>query len=940
MLKILVPPILLWAAVVAMSSSSSPNIDNLIIINGIPLNFDDYRAAVPRQMHQKADIFTKLHKLQKTISKNYYHFKKESQRRKELVTRIDYESLVNPTDYMMKVQRNFEHRISEYATAFIKFVKQKGKIYPPNWNCNQETTQNLPNCKPEKAFYNLFDEIPEDLAGRYAYIRKTMAGARRLTQTPQKAPKEVRHTGFIDMPNKRALTEATLDFDLEPEVRPDQLRAKKVAPTIPKPGAQTVPKLPQGKAPTGGQQVAQKAPQKPAAIATNKPAPKVPQKAPPKAPIQPSNKVPVKPPQPTLPKTPVNGKPAPTIPKPQPAKQPKVETPKKPQPKVVPGKVAPTVPPKLPVQLPKAPQNTAVVPGAGKNPTQPAIQVADKPKEEQKPTTPITPVANTPLVKEPSVPATPPADTSKPTTPVTPAAGETPVGAAKTETSAPPAATSASTDSPKPITSSQSTAPSAEAVIADAKSEASTRDSHPIRISFDLSLLKASLMTLYNIKGLSGAEKAEKVADRSLVWNGIKSLLSKTDSFMRRFILISNEFEDRELTFRTLLCPSHPAKFNKKNLKAFVGGVLKAKTDLMVYVDVYRDETDPTLAEGFACQKDSTGEMTIQGSMLLNLAHLSFKNINLFDSIAQFMTVVHETFHIIAFNKASKSNFRESPIEPQLSYLKDLAEVKINPLIDDAHFVSHLLPLDLMVPVARVDAVMTIFSLEYIDNISTKIVTNKEYLGTEMTNEISNFKDFFSYSCSGKETSDYKFFCSPAQKQKKPLSCSYNYIFKMECSDTIEPNGCHLNTPMSSQSCISVPSGDNYGLPFESFGSNSRCFENVKGDGIPFCLMFTVQEQPPTITIRANNQDYVCLKAGQEHQIHGAGAGFRCPDPTNFILSHKMNYCPNMCFGNGSCSNGKCHCYEGYDQKTDCEKPADNGGGSTMFVETLPISAA
>ena len=62
-----------------------------------------------------------------------------------------------------------------------------------------------------------------------------------------------------------------------------------------------------------------------------------------------------------------------------------------------------------------------------------------------------------------------------------------------------------------------------------------------------------------------------------------------------------------------------------------------------------------------------------------------------------------------------------------LSKLKKLPP-NLDPLIADEHWEPSLIPNDLMVPQERIDAILSIFSLEYLENISKKIKTNKQNL--------------------------------------------------------------------------------------------------------------------------------------------------------------------------------------------------------------------
>lgn len=993
-----------------------------IVINGVKILAEDYKTRAETAGNtQKIDMFSKIHKLQKTIAKNFYNFKKNSAKVKDRVVKIDYERPLDPTEYLRKVHRILEHGVSDWTWTGSGYFKQKEKIYPPNWNCMEKGDTR--KCM-ESGMYKWNEPLPEDLRVRpkYSIIKKKSMEERRLRQLKtvkmvREQTGKVKRAKFVDMPNQRVLEDTGVERELAKKAPVKNQPNKAVGKAANIPGAKPAAQKPQVKPPVNTPVKTRAKPvAKPAVKAAVKPPPKPATKPTGKPPavnsaqkpsVKPTTKTPVK--TATKPFTkpavkpvvkPVAAATAPTAKTASPVatkpiSKPDLQKNQIPQKKITqPTPIAPTVQiaapqpkitsnsinspsiqiaaPQPKIQPPKqtadSPLNIAPQPViqqtiAPQQPPskqqQPAVKVAEEnvsktPKEQQQPKPIVssqTPVTESPASQQ-AANSKPPEEPKKEEKPLPQqSAVETKEIKSDSQTSnSPPPETSAVIQPQTEIPKGDQSAPGKTAPPTSTKDQQITaamfKDSHPIRIAYDLSLVKGTLIGLYNVKSVSGEEKARLVKERSQVWNGLKNLISKADSFIRRFVLVSNEFLAKDLVFSKPICSSHPQKFNKKSVFDFVGGKLKISADLVVFVDIYSDKSDPTLAEAKSCQKSSDSGLQILGQMSINIANFVFPETRIFKEIEQFMTIVHETFHIIGFNPDSKSNVRHADVENQLTYLKSLTEENRVPLIDNLHFKTEFLPLDLMVPIARVDADITVFSLEYIDNISPYIITNKQYLNSLMTEDIADFKKFFNYKCTDQPKSIYHYFCSAAQKQNKPYSCSENYLFKMKCSDIL-PNGCYLNKPLSSSSCIENYDNSIYGVSrsmgyegFETTGENSRCFENADNDK-SYCLMYKIQETPAMITVRAEKQDYVCLKEGQVHEIKsysGQVLGrFVCPDPNKFILNQKKSYCPNMCHGNGSCLNGKCECYDGYDPKTNCKEFAEVGGGATVFIESMPI---
>lgn len=44
-----------------------------------------------------------------------------------------------------------------------------------------------------------------------------------------------------------------------------------------------------------------------------------------------------------------------------------------------------------------------------------------------------------------------------------------------------------------------------------------------------------------------------------------------------------------------------------------------------------------------------------------------------------------------------------------------------------------------------------------------------------------------------------------------------------------------------------------------------------------------------------------------------------CPNLEKFLTFYKKTNCKDFCNDNGFCSDGKCICYEGYEESTNCK---------------------
>ena len=372
-----------------------------------------------------------------------------------------------------------------------------------------------------------------------------------------------------------------------------------------------------------------------------------------------------------------------------------------------------------------------------------------------------------------------------------------------------------------------------------------------------------------------------------------------------------------------------------KPLPKFKAGKVSVDADLYVIINLIYSKNQRLIAQAENCDWDSKKKLATVGRLTLNLAKMALNEADLFGFFSETITVVHEIFHIIGFNSLLSKNFVDKKIEPLLNDLKNLRNAPIDALIDNAHFSPALLPSDLMIPDERIDATLTTFSLEFIDNTSETMVTSKKFMQNNfLLDGIFSHAEFFSYKCPNTGDSQYPSYCTKEQKTKRPYGCDQSYLYKASC--LLGPakefkNNCFLKMPDQANICIKERTAKKDTVTTEHFGFDSRCFENATPSKLSYCLQFRIEGQK--VVVKVKNKEYVCSESGQVHKINPES--FKCPKLDHFIETYEKTKCPNLCFGSGTCTNGKCYCYDGYDPATNCETRLKETGRGTVFVKEL-----
>jgi hypothetical protein len=381
----------------------------------------------------------------------------------------------------------------------------------------------------------------------------------------------------------------------------------------------------------------------------------------------------------------------------------------------------------------------------------------------------------------------------------------------------------------------------------------------------------------------------------------------------------------------------------------------KIETDVLMIVKI-RKTNDSILASAGPCVVKNS--RTIVGMMEINYTNLQLKsNRAPFEKYSDIMTLLHELFHALAFNAGIYSGLSadlKNLNKPgnrlndssRFNYLQKLKDIPgQDPLLDNEHWNESYIPNDLMIPIERVDTVLSIFTLEYIEYVSKfdEIKVFRQNLQYNyMATEIKNFSEFFTYDCNKETgpTSKFKNFCTNKEKLTTKSGCDQTYMFKAGCNGNKLKNNCWERKAEKTGSCISDDkslSGVSLKV-FETRGLESRCIESAdKKDA--YCMRIGLENNE--VKIKFPNDNFVTCgpaKSGKpvtfSYDINGVKKTFDilCPNVKRFIEVYNRMACPKMCHGNGFCSDGKCKCFEGYDNQTHCEHKKNYSTAETNFI--------
>lgn len=445
--------------------------------------------------------------------------------------------------------------------------------------------------------------------------------------------------------------------------------------------------------------------------------------------------------------------------------------------------------------------------------------------------------------------------------------------------------------------------------------EFSAQGYRPIKIIYDDSFLRDSL----------------KAIGKLTLLEDLKTLVKKADSFIRTYVWNRKEEVDIHVPVRYKYCDINsqteqyklgPSRFTKE---------INTKGDLLVFLFAIDDEKVTKNAAAKPCSKGIDGSANI-GMLKFNIFYmLSSENLNSpFKDRNNLYTTIHELFHILAFHDFLFTDFQKKVTSkfPNLFKFKDHQE---NPLIKESHWLSIYLSNDLMTPSEREDAVLSVFSLEYVELANYGFKTQRTYLeNNRLLEKIDNFGQFLSYTCPEQGKSRYESMCTKQEfKANQSISCHSSYLFLTLCNNPLLKNNCYERVAypygMCSDVTLAIPEE-----PFNTYGPDSRCFET--GAGAICSKAKIVGDQ---VYIVGPLGEYLCdrkdstvdllyLDKSELYQIT-----VKCPDPKDFIEAWKQYKCKHFCHNNGMCRDGKCFCFDGYTQESYCK---DKSPSATVSV--------
>jgi hypothetical protein len=286
---------------------------------------------------------------------------------------------------------------------------------------------------------------------------------------------------------------------------------------------------------------------------------------------------------------------------------------------------------------------------------------------------------------------------------------------------------------------------------------------------------------------------------------------------------------------------------------------------------------------------------------------------------------------------------KEYDLPRKFTNLQSMISIKGDPMFDNSHWNETYLPNDIMISFSLINNIPTIYTLEYLDLVSDEIKTERDNLPNNyLLDEISNIKDFFTYKCGDNDTtSKYSAFCSKKQAQKGGSGCTRDRLYRSGCQTTILENNCVQNLAYKDNLCTNPNNSTT--SRFERFGKNSRCLNAEGSNGMPKSLCMEVEVKAKSLLIKAAGAQYECKKAGELVKVEVRDSGYIyyeniiCPDIKDFNSMYEKTSCPYDCYGNGHCMNGKCSCYDGFDNKTDCRTVDRYSNNSARFTNALKL---
>lgn len=469
-------------------------------------------------------------------------------------------------------------------------------------------------------------------------------------------------------------------------------------------------------------------------------------------------------------------------------------------------------------------------------------------------------------------------------------------------------------------------------------SKSSKPEYKTIKIIYDLTFLK---------KTLQNFDKLSKLG-------AIKNLLSKSDSIFKRYIKIKKNNKNIKIPKNFSECENSKISGNRFDFKSSNFPLEKTYDgDLVIFVSSFSENSE-TLASASPCSKDDLDNRIKVGRLNLNLEKMVFEKDDEFEFKRSVETVVHEILHILAFHSFVQENvFKDRNLLKHSKHLEKLFlfyQKKggvLDPLVDSAHWDNFYLKNDIMNEKEQDDSILSIFSLEYINLVNRDL--NFDITKYRGNGEIIEDERFWGYNCEkdsleGRKSA-YPWLCTGWERENDKFGCSVDFQSKAQCSKTQDLDSkCHQKFIVNKGHCRDSRNNRDKEFDFENFGEHSRCFALRENFGSA-CLDFEIKNvnDNKMIQIKIENTILNCEKEGQIVDFRYTDSkdgvvyldSIRCPDLKDFEEQLGYNKCPYQCNFNGTCVNGVCDCYAGYNQEDNCASRLNNSQNiyTTYFNE-------
>lgn len=354
------------------------------------------------------------------------------------------------------------------------------------------------------------------------------------------------------------------------------------------------------------------------------------------------------------------------------------------------------------------------------------------------------------------------------------------------------------------------------------------------------------------------------------------------------------------------------------------------------------ESDNQVIAKSICCRVDNAGRSTV-GRIAFNSIQMIKESDGITKRNDYLATIVHETLHTLAFYSTSDEMLVKKPIDKALKHLQVIADVN-RFIYEDGHWSQTFMPLDIMTPVSTAGAVFTIYDLELLEQRSKNYLGKREKLPYNLFFDgITSESAFFKYKClDSDEKSLYKFFCSLKQAESGYTGCSMDYTFITQCGLTSLNNNCFPSIPSPTHNCLDTVLQDPKDKgKYEHRGSDARCFE-TKGTGRSVCLKYRIEASKLKVVLGTNV--YECTKDNEliegKYNLDEStfyNVKFYCPKLQEFISYAAKTTCPENCNDNGFCADGKCLCYDGFEEKNHCRSSSKTQADDLLFTETTGI---